>query len=896
MRLKIRTTNYLKILLLASIFISSCSSFITEKQILYKQTLRGNKNVSIEELEALYRQRVNRKFYKFMPYASIYEKSRQKLEKKALSDCLTRKEYAEKIKQDPRNQVKLEKEMHHKLKKIGFIDYKLYAVKKHYDTLLQRAYNRKDEKAYYKVRKKRDKKVADLEIEQEKGNFWMRVVGEPFSIYDSTSTERTRKEMEKYLFTKGYLSGKVEVFIDSMQIKIGKRPVKTVEVFYLVKEGAPHTIDSIYYVTTNPIIDSLVRNSPSKVRTGQILERANMDEERSRIENLLLQNGYYRFDKQYIIIQVDSSIRKSENIFTGSGQDTDVQIESKNLSHVRFIINNPQRKDTLKNQNMAIGSPNTQIYLDNIRGEHVQYKIRNVNFVVKEEEQEGVPSLADTSLRFRTYPPNGIEQINFSMGNRKYSPKILYNKVLFHSGMLYQKDKFDKTNQNLASLNLFKFRSIQTKDNKQGDLDVTITATPYEKYALNNDIGMTVSQNVPGPFLNTSLGIRNIFGGCGILENNILFSIDGQASFIDIGDVYRTTQLSIGSTYITPILFIPGKFKYKPSVNALNPSTRISATISFVSRPEYGRRNFRLAMTYNWHKPPFKNFGFSPIDINIINTFRKDPLFEKLLDDFSRQGNNLALSFRNALITSSSFYYEYNSIDNRKNTIQRYWRPTIEFGGTLLNLFNREFLEENKFFGLEYFKFMRFSNELRYYQPLSKSKPTKMAYRLFTGLALPYGSSEILPYEKFFFSGGNTMRGWVQRRLGPGGFQTPDTLSNVEKQGNIILEANAEYRFKLWSVVNMGLFVDVGNIWTLEEKGFPQSNITSRFYEQLAVATGAGFRLDFSFLLIRLDLGLRVIDPARPKNDRFVLDEVRLKNLFGGNNAAVLNLGIGYPF
>jgi outer membrane protein assembly factor BamA len=302
-------------------------------------------------------------------------------------------------------------------------------------------------------------------------------------------------------------------------------------------------------------------------------------------------------------------------------------------------------------------------------------------------------------------------------------------------------------------------------------------------------------------------------------------------------------------------------------------------------------------MTYNWFKNTYNFFGFSPIDLNVINTYRLDARFENLLNDFSRQGNNLALSFRNAFITSSSFHYEYNTIDNRKNTKQYYWRPTIELGGTLLNLFNQDALERNKFLGLEYFKFMRFSSEVRYYQPLSDGKAnSKMVYRLFAGFALPYGKSEILPYEKFFFSGGNTMRGWIQRRLGPGGFQTPDTLANVEKQGNILLEANAEYRFKLWSFVNMGLFVDVGNIWTLEDRGFKDSGFSSKFYEQLAVATGTGMRLDFSFLLIRFDLGLRVIDPARPANDRFVLNKVRLKNLFGGSNAAILNLGIGYPF
>jgi outer membrane protein assembly factor BamA len=872
---------------------SSCSSFITSEYILYKQSIKGNKNVPTEELEALYRQRVNRKFYKFMPYASIYEKSRQKREKIRIKDSLTRVEYAQKIAQNPEDKEVLQKELKRKLRKIGDVKFRLEEEMAYYDTLLRKYSRKNNEKKYFKIRKKRDKKIAALELEKEKGNFWMRVVGEPFSIYNPDNTEKTRLEMEKYLFFKGYLSGKVSVEKDSVQLKIGKKPVKTVNVTYRIKEGLPHIIDSIYYVTTNPIIDSLIRNSPTKLKVGQILERAKAEEERNRIESVLLQNGFYRFDKQYVIIQVDTSIQKVENVFTGSGQDTDVQVRTKNLTHIRFVINNPQKKDTAFISKNTIGNAVSQIYLDNILGQHIQYKVKNVSFAILEEGQMYITD----STKVDSYPSNDSLSLRFYQHNYRYSKKILYNKVLITPNSLYRKDLFDKTNQSLAAMNLFKFRSIQTKDNKRGELDVTILATPYDKMSLNNEIGMTVSQNVPGPFFNTSLVLRNLFGGCGVLENNLLFSVDGQASFIDIGNVYRTTQVSFTSSYTVPLLFVPGKLKYKRSVNALNPNTRITASISFVARPEYGRRNFRLAMTYNWFKNTYNFFGFSPIDLNVINTYRLDARFENLLNDFSRQGNNLALSFRNAFITSSSFHYEYNTIDNRKNTKQYYWRPTIELGGTLLNLFNQDALERNKFLGLEYFKFMRFSSEVRYYQPLSDVKAnSKMVYRLFAGFALPYGKSEILPYEKFFFSGGNTMRGWIQRRLGPGGFQTPDTLANVEKQGNILLEANAEYRFKLWSFVNMGLFVDVGNIWTLEDRGFKDSGFSSRFYEQLAVATGTGMRLDFSFLLIRFDLGLRVIDPARPANDRFVLNKVRLKNLFGGSNAAILNLGIGYPF
>ncbi len=881
------------------LFVSSCSSFLPKDYILYKQSIKGNKYITTEELEALYRQKANRKiFWKFMPYASIYESSRRRVEMQRLKDSILLAEYAEKIEKNPEKIKILQAELNKKRKKNGYVDYRLEAQQIHYDTLLQNAIKQNNQKRYNKIKKKRDKVIARLELEKEKGTFRMRAIGEPFSIYNPENIEKTRKEMQEYLYIKGFFASKVSYKVDSSIVKLGKSAVKTIKVTYFIQEGEPHRIDSIYYVTDNPIIDSLIKYSSGKLKVGQILERDKALQERERIEKLLLENGFYRFDKQYIIIQVDTSITKKEGIFTGEAMDSEIIVKKKNLAHLRFIINNPKKRDTSFIQQNTIGNALSQIYLDEILGKHIQYKINKVYFIVKDETVFNPKDTTQMGYYFPSQEPDKAIKFIHLTSQREYSPKILYTKILLRPNAPYNKSVFDQTGHNLSSLNLFKFRSLQTRDDKRGGLDVAILATPNDKFEMVNEIGGSIAQNVPGPFFNTSLKIRNLWKGCGILENNFLFSIDGQASFINLGEVYQTTQIGFNSTYITPLLFVPGKIKYKPSINTLAPSTRFNAGIAFVRRPEYGRRNFRLALTYNWYQFPYKNFGFSPIDLNVINTYRKDERFSKLLENFRLQGNNLELSFRNALITSSHFYYEYNTINHRINDVQYYGRFGTELGGTVLNLFNRDFLERNKIFGLEYFKFWRVSTEFKYYQPLShqRNSHSKIATRLFVGVASPYSNSDILPYEKFFFSGGNTMRGWIQRRLGPGSFNPPDSLVNVEKQGNIVIEANVEWRFKLWSFFHSVWFIDIGNIWTLQDVGLLGGKFSTNFYKELGVATGTGLRMDFTFLLIRIDLGLRVFDPARPEKSRFVLPEVRLKRLFAGSNLAVLNIGIGYPF
>ncbi|MGB3465731.1 MAG: BamA/TamA family outer membrane protein, partial [Cyclobacteriaceae bacterium] len=166
-----------------------------------------------------------------------------------------------------------------------------------------------------------------------------------------------------------------------------------------------------------------------------------------------------------------------------------------------------------------------------------------------------------------------------------------------------------------------------------------------------------------------------------------------------------------------------------------------------------------------------------------------------------------------------------------------------------------------------------------------------------------------LPYEKFFFAGGsNSIKAWQPRRLGPGSYRQEDDDGNfnyqIEQPGDIIIEGGVELRTKLFGFINWAYFVDIGNVWTWYED---ESRVGAQFEwndfaTELAVGTGMGLRLDFSFLLVRVDMGVKVFDPAQPMGDRFVLDEFTLKRSpriptdTRVINSPQLNIGIGYPF
>jgi outer membrane protein assembly factor BamA len=154
---------------------------------------------------------------------------------------------------------------------------------------------------------------------------------------------------------------------------------------------------------------------------------------------------------------------------------------------------------------------------------------------------------------------------------------------------------------------------------------------------------------------------------------------------------------------------------------------------------------------------------------------------------------------------------------------------------------------------------------------------------------VPYGNSDELPYEKGFYAGGaNDMRGWIFKSLGPGDYSGN---SPYEKIGDIQIEGNLEYRFPIYSFFKGALFTDIGNIWTYERSTtFPGGQFYfNKFYKQLAVDAGVGFRFDFQILIFRIDVAVPLKNPAYPAGDRWRIRYIQPKDF-------VWNFGIGYPF
>ena len=783
--------------------------------LLYDQEIRGAEKVSEDELSDFYRQEPNRQFplIPFAPYVWIYQIGLRNYDKEALQQ--EKKDIAEKYN-----------------RKIAKNEGKKVKVKR--------------------LQEKKEKKVSKIERSLEEGNLFMRW-GEPLAIYDSSLAETTRTQMESFLQTKGYFNGQV-----SHSTKINSKKVTSI---YTIVEHKPYVIDTIIYTTPSQQIADLIKANPKQreLKIGQIYDQNDISKERDRIDEVLKNNGYYDFSKQYVSIQVDSTIGEHE-------------------VYVNVKVNEP------------------------VTGQqHKQYRLDSIIFTTDAD----IRGTQDRKRQSAEY-----DGVTYRYYDYEYYKKILNRRVFIRPDSLYSRKQSLLTQQQLSNLDIFRFININY-DTTGGEFIARIYASPLKKYQMSNEAGLNVSQGFPGPFINSSLKVRNVFGGLEILELSGRASIEGVPAYTEAqsqGTNLKSREVgaSLGLTF--PQFILPLPERWQSSLAKLNPRTTVQTSYNYVNRPEFNRTNFKNTFFYNWQKGNTYQYNFTPVDVNFINSVIKLDTFNNYLNAVEKQGLPLKNSFLPSFVTSTSFtsifsFNDYGSygIETDNNRPATYLKMFLELGGHSLSLLGLD-KDTTIFGGLQYYKFAKFNPDFRQYFRLSRN--STLAYRVNMGVAIPYGRNKALPYEKYFSAGGsNSIRAWRPRRLGPGALRTDSTdvdengypKYSIEQLGQILLETSIEYRQKLFGFVNGAVFVDAGNIWRYvnvpgQSAGTFKFN---QFYNQIAIGSGAGLRFDFSFLILRFDYGVKIYDPARDTGQRWIGQQFtvgeEIKN-------GVFNIGIGYPF
>lgn len=704
--------------------------------------------------------------------------------------------------------------------------------KSFYDSLLNQTYT--DTTKHLKKLAKIEKKLKKAQDKVENGNFFMRVLGSKPIVYDSMLAKNTQKQLIAFYKTKGFFKAKVNFKTDTISDLIFLN--------YDVYEANRINYSKINYIAQDALIKRIINEYSDEtiLHTYDWYDEDKIIKERERIEKILKNNGYFDFSKKYILFEIDTT---NSNCI------------------INCFIKNPENGEI-----------------------HKTYKMDSIQFDIDNSQS------ADYTLDTTYHKDMLLTQTIFF-----YKPKVLRSKIQFAPNQLYNMANLQLTQRTLSQLEMFRFVSINfKKDTTNNSIKPYIATNSLSKYQISDELGFSISQGVPGPFGSITFTNRNALGGCEVFDLSLRAGIEGVASQSRLGNIY--TSYDIGATASLTFPRLLSIINLNTIFVNNNPRTRFSLGYNFILRPEYQRTNTRFAMTYTLQKGIFKSFSLALIDFNYIRSPRLDPVFQQYLDNERINGNTLYRTFQNAIFTNLNFAYIYNTFELGKNKKSVFFRIYAEPGGTWLNLLSNNHIKDLKTqFGVESaFIYWKASVDFRGYLPITKK--STFATRIQIGVANPYGLDKVMPYERYFFTGGsNSNRAWSPRRLGPGSFSgnLPSELDpsgyKYEQPGLVLLELNEEYRFKIYKFFDAAFFVDAGNVWTLDDADNAK-NLKIESVSEIAIGAGTGIRLDFSFLIVRLDTGFKIYDPAQPIGQRWVAHkQVTFDN-------AQWNIAIGYPF
>jgi outer membrane protein insertion porin family len=713
---------------------------------------------------------------------------------------------------------------------------------------------------------RKQKKIDKFNSRIENGNLFMQW-GEPIAVYDSSLVQLTIDRFKNHLFSEGYFNNRVT----TKTITIGK----LVNLTYEIETEAPYRIDTILFNVQDSAVLSIIKRHKSEMllKIGDRYQDKNRTGERERIDLLLKDYGYFDFSRQYIDFLADTTLRGNKKIA------------------IMLTIHDPKK------------------------GRHKQFTLDSIRFTT----DSGVPMPGEIR-KTRTY-----RDIQYHYYRDNYNLKILSQRVFLSPGNLYSRTQTFNSQRQLANLDAFKFVNINY-DTTGNKFIANIFVSPLDRYEWSHEAGVNVTQGYPGPFYNINLKKRNIFKGLENFELNGRIGLEGVAAATESQkgfDVYVSKEAGINASLIFPQFIWPLRSGAQVRIGKYNPKTRLTLGFSLSNRPEYTRSSYTLSNTYTWQNKRITQYSVALTNISIINS-KTVPKFDTLLQELEKQGNyNLARSFSPSFVSSMIFGITWNRNYGNFDKNSVFIRAQFETGGTSLNFIDTTLITKQD---LQYFKYLRFNFDYRRNKVLTKW--ATLAYRVNTGVAYSYGRNKALPYEKFYFAGGsNSVRAWSPRRLGLGSVpplksETPKSDGyfdyQFEKPGEILLEGSIELRSNLIGFIDGAIFLDAGNVWSFQkprpafdtegnpipEVGNSQFKVNS-FYKEIGVGTGFGLRFDFTFLILRLDVGIKVYDPARAASDRFVLDKVKFwapyareenETYTNFREPVIYNVGIGYPF
>ena len=745
------------------------------------------------------------------------------------------------------------------------------------------------------------KQVNEIKRYKSSFNKWLKKNGEAPVFIDSSTIAKNIERFKQYFKNKGFFNTHVEV-------KKRLLPNQKGIVQYLIQTDNQYTIESIREEINSPALDSLYNLSFKNrlIKKGDPFNINTFEAERNRLINYFRNNGVYNFQQNNI--QFTAAI-------DSSGIDTKIP--------VLVEISNLQKRenDTLKKVQYQI------------------HKVKEINLYIDSASKLTQNTVFTDSITYKDFKVFYKEKL-------KYKPKALEEVVFIEKNKPYSDYSRILTYRYISNLRNFKYPSIIFKPiGKTSDLEANIFLSPKERFSMGFDLDFSHSNIQDFGFsLGSSFEIRNIFRGAEVLEVSIKNTLGSSSDIASLeSQLFNLYELGADTQLKFPRIIFPVNLE-ELIPKTMNPSTSINFNATLQQNIGLDKQYFGANYQLNWEPNKLAKLNFKIIDLEFINNQNISNYFNVYRNSYDRL-NEIGKQFNsnpnhfdtngnliipegannfiaevlnnqtsltkennsyqvinlvkerqdrlttNNLILGSSFGIYYNSQQNLLDETFFQFQWKLSLIGSLLNeILKSSRTEKNingqyEIAGVTPSQFIK--TEINYIKHWQFYQNTVLAFRAFSGVAIPFGNANSIPFSRSYFSGGsNDIRGWRAYKLGPGSSNN----MNEFNEANFKLTLNLEYRFPFIGKMNGALFIDAGNIWNVLD------NISDSAYKfegfrdlnEIAIGTGFGIRYDFDFFVLRLDTGFKTYNPALPRASRWQT-KYSIKE-------AVFNIGINYPF